>query len=568
MNHLKSVMIVIFLVLLMQASWAQWSTYPKVNLAIADEPYAQGLPRIVSDGKGGAIIVWVENRGSYHADIYAQRVDRYGFLLWPDNPGVPVCTAFFDQNIEAVLSDGFGGVIVTWQDFRNAELDTLLPGYMSNEIYVQRIDSSGVALWQHDGILVRSESLNLTLTYNVHIVADGLGGAYLVWKDFRDGDTGNPDVYAQRVDYQGQLKWQIDGIPVNNPENIGRGSAVVPDSEGGMLVFYHVKVAGENIPTGQRIDSTGQFLWERNALRRNVGGTAVTDGTGGAILVGVDYDSIGNVLGLESQRINNLGLQLWGDGIRFGPADRRTFPFVTSDDSGGILVSWTLLQTTGERFVQRMDSTGTVQWRVDAIPGKEAITSDLEGGAIVLYTPYAQRIDSTGNLLWLEGGVIFRFRDEFFPSGSGAPLRMTTDGNGGAIIVWDERPYLSAPPNIYAQQISRNGKLGEVITSVESHTKDDNYVSNQELAQNYPNPFNSETKIEYKVNQMSQVYLSIIDIIGREVITLVNKKQYSGHYFIVWNGKSQRGGEVASGVYFCQIRIGDEVHVRKLLLLR
>ncbi len=112
-----------------------------------------------------------------------------------------------------------------------------------------------------------------------------------------------------------------------------------------------------------------------------------------------------------------------------------------------------------------------------------------------------------------------------------------------------------------------DGKEFGEVTSVKDLI-DRNYSKSFSLFQNYPNPFNSETKIEYEVNRMSQVYLSIIDIIGREVITLVNKNQYSGHHHIVWNGKSQEGGKVASGVYFCQLRVDNEVHVRKLLLLR
>jgi hypothetical protein len=68
------------------------------------------------------------------------------------------------------------------------------------------------------------------------------------------------------------------------------------------------------------------------------------------------------------------------------------------------------------------------------------------------------------------------------------------------------------------------------------------------LVQNYPNPFNPSTKIEYNLPQRSQVRLTIFNIFGQEVATLVNGVQEPGNKTVAWNA-----GNVASGVYFCRL---------------
>jgi len=88
-------------------------------------------PAIVSDGSGGAIIAWETYRGlSITTDIYAQRVNSSGAVQWAPN-GVPVCIEVFNQDTIAMVSDGFGGAILTWQDYRS---DNGFP-----DIYAQRI---------------------------------------------------------------------------------------------------------------------------------------------------------------------------------------------------------------------------------------------------------------------------------------------------------------------------------------------------------------------------------------------------------------------------------------------
>jgi len=90
------------------------------------------------------------------------------------------------------------------------------------------------------------------------------------------------------------------------------------------------------------------------------------------------------------------------------------------------------------------------------------------------------------------------------------------------------------------------------------------------LNQNYPNPFNPSTTIEFdipdKVEDTQDVKLSIYDIRGRLVRTLVDEKKGSGHYSIAWDGIDEKGKQVSSGVYLYRISVGKFLSVRKMLL--
>ena len=88
------------------------------------------------------------------------------------------------------------------------------------------------------------------------------------------------------------------------------------------------------------------------------------------------------------------------------------------------------------------------------------------------------------------------------------------------------------------------------------------------LAQNYPNPFNPETKIQYSIPVQTNVELGIYNILGQKVTTLVSGVQTAGNYGITWNGKDNSGRSVASGVYFYQLRAGNNEIVKKMMLMK
>ncbi|PJC58609.1 MAG: hypothetical protein CO025_08765, partial [Ignavibacteria bacterium CG_4_9_14_0_2_um_filter_37_13] len=127
-----------------------------------------------------------------------------------------------------------------------------------------------------------------------------------------------------------------------------------------------------------------------------------------------------------------------------------------------------------------------------------------------------------------------------------------TDGRGGFIDVFCF--YYPDTPGILAQQVSGNGVLGEVLTTVD---KEDISTSKDfHLYQNYPNPFNLSTVISYKLSTIGFVTLKVYDILGNVVTVLVDEEKKVGNYQVVFsaNGKSNQQ-QLSSGIYFIELKI-------------
>ncbi len=93
-------------------------------------------------------------------------------------------------------------------------------------------------------------------------------------------------------------------------------------------------------------------------------------------------------------------------------------------------------------------------------------------------------------------------------------------------------------------------------------------ISDYSLHQNYPNPFNPTTRIMYDLPEAGNVKLTIHNIRGERVRTLVNSGQSSGSYQIEWDGSNDSGVRISSGVYFYRLQAGGNVMVRKMLMLK
>ena len=105
-----------------------------------------------------------------------------------------------------------------------------------------------------------------------------------------------------------------------------------------------------------------------------------------------------------------------------------------------------------------------------------------------------------------------------------------------------------------------------IATAVEQPTS--NVPDAVALKQNYPNPFNPETRIEYEVNKPGAVEISIFDLLGRQVRTLVSSSHPAGRYTVVWNGRDDAGRSLASGIYIYRLQAGSTLMNKKMTLLK
>ncbi len=384
------------------------------GIAVCITPITRsGKPKVLEDGAGGAFIAWHDYR-SGNADIYAQRVDGSGSALWTVD-GVGVCTDPDDQWEIQLVSDGAGGVIVVWKDFRTSGVE---------DIYAQRVNGSGNMLWAANGVPVCTAT---DKQEDHQAVSDGAGGVIMVWEDYRGDPFWNGDIYLQRLDSSGMPLWTVDGVAACTDGSSQGLPQLVSDNTGGAICSWEDNRNGSRV-YAQRINGAGSVVWTTDGAR--VGGTGysqihsaiTTDGDGGAIITWV-IESLSTYFDIYAQRLDTMGTALWTAGGKpvctNASSDQWGYPLIASDGAGGALITWEDYRNGEEYDIygQRVDPTGDVVWASQGLaiataPGLQAmscITANRYGGVILAWSDfrsgisdiYAQQVTADGIL----GGI-------------------------------------------------------------------------------------------------------------------------------------------------------------------
>lgn len=199
----------------------------------------QLFPQIVSDGSGGAVICW-EDEFIGNGDIYSQKMSGSGSPQWAMN-GIPVCSDPDHQTDPQMTSDGFGGAVIIWQDYRNINVS----------IYAQKVASTGIVeeSWTPNGALIVEDSCTSTTP---RIAGDGFGGAIITWEDTREAATGK-DIFAQKIFSDGTTPWTIGGVCLCNAAGNQLVPAIANDYMGGAVVVWEDHRAAPVSIYGNRI---------------------------------------------------------------------------------------------------------------------------------------------------------------------------------------------------------------------------------------------------------------------------------------------------------------------------
>jgi len=135
-------------------------------------------------------------------------------------------------------------------------------------------------------------------------------------------------------------------------------------------------------------------------------------------------------------------------------------------------------------------------------------------------------------------------------------------GYTGTVNYWDIPPFRGKLDDIKVYNFPASG-----ITGVNENVQlgiPHEFV----LHQNYPNPFNPTTEIQFSVPREDNVKLVVYDLLGRQIRTLVDETMHAGDHRVRWDGSDDAGRSVATGVYFYNLKSGDKMAVRKMMLLR
>jgi hypothetical protein len=388
-----------------------WQTVNGVAICIASN--YQDLPVIASDGAGGAIISWEDYRSVSEGHIYAQHINNQGSTLWTTN-GVEICNNA-EQNTPQIVSDGEGGAIITWNDGRTIYYN----------IYAQRINSQGSTLWTTNGVPICTD----TVQYQQFpiIVSDSSNGAVIAWEqnigEFSFG------IYVQRVNSQGSTLWTNNGISVSTVIGIAYGPEMVNDGSGGAYITWAdarntTSNPSENLDIfAQHINSQGSTLWALNGMAICTAQNfqsyplIVDDGTGGAIITWDDA-RVSSTLNIYGQRVNSQGSTLWtANGLKLFHIPVGMQNSAASDGFGGMVITWQ--------------------------------SANYGSGSSNIY---AQRIDGNGSLLWSTTGV-----SVCTATGDQTVPMIINDGAGGAIITWEDDRYDGVTTHIFSQRVNSQG---------------------------------------------------------------------------------------------------------------
>lgn len=484
---------------------AQWSTLTQQNTPICTATAKQVDPRMMDDGQGGAFITWKDYRPSNALpDIYVQRVDAYGHIKWVSD-GIALCSESHDQSTPAICSDMKGGAIIAWSDWRSSiERDLYAQRIDSNghilwtidganisnlsnrehsekivsdaqggaiiifekqmsgiwQIWAQRLDSAGNKMWGAGGIPLAPTSLNQR---NHRVSKDRNGGAIISWQDNRN--LSDYDIYAQRVDASGNLLWGSTGKPIVSVSGDQINAKIDPDSigNGAIIAWQDTRASVDDDIYMQKVDSNGNPLWALNGIAVcNASGkqTALDfltiDQTGETIITWKDNRN-GNY-DIYAQKISAMGQPYWmANGVIICNATYDQInPNICTDQQKGAIITW-------------QDSTQTSEWDIKA-----------------------QRINNQGVVQWTSNGITV-CNALFEQSGP----KHVSDGKSGAIICWQDKR--SGTSDIYAHHINADGSSTPLSTSYQDITADVTI---------YPNPTNHTVYINLQQTSIpAQVYM-------------------------------------------------------------
>jgi len=304
------------------------------GVGVANKPEREHNEKIVSDDAGGAIIVWEQQGGNGNWDLWAQRIDHAGAPVWPVG-GVPLCAVDANRLNPKIQKDGKGGAIITWQDYRN------LTDY---NVYAQRINATGSLLWGTGALAICSAP---GAQIDPKIDPDSAtGGAYIVWVDKRN--LVDYDLYAQKVDENGNILWGNDGVAVTNAAGHQSAQDILSNGNvtNGLIVTWKDVRSGNYDIYAQKLSPAGVRQWTNNdmpictSINDQLNPNILSDNAGGAIIVWQDASGIDT--DIKSQRINGNGVIQWApNGVTVCNAfGNQSSPKNVSDGNGGAIYAW------------------------------------------------------------------------------------------------------------------------------------------------------------------------------------------------------------------------------------
>jgi hypothetical protein len=500
---------------------------------------AQRFPHIVSDGVGGCIISWQDERiSSQNPNIFAQRLDDTGNAQWGNN-GTPVCNDAGQQFGPDLTSDGASGAIIFWTDRRSPAAPA---------IFAQRVDASGTPQFAANGVNI----LPMPFGGGVSEVASAPAGNAIVLTnqfifDFGTGEITSALV-AQKINGVGATQWGAAGATVCSAASFILYEHMAPDGFGGAFVGWSDSRNGTFDIFAQRLNPPdGLALWTAN-------GVVVTNAASYQQLGSMTHDSNGNsfyiwadqrggLSDIYAQQLNLLtGAPQWtANGTRVCGATRGQYlPSLAAwklSTPCRLFATWTDNRAGTERYVfqQRLDCTGVAQWTADGTTQTllSLVAADADAHRVRLQWYSSQNLSAAvyragADQVWTRVG-------DAIADGSGSLTYVDTDVESGARYGY---------------------KIGVTQAGVQTFS-DVTWVDVPAglafvLEGFRPNPAAKEPVVAFTLARSGNARLDVIDLAGRRVVQRDLSGLDAGSHVI------RLGHTLRPGVYMVALTQGGE----------
>ena len=389
--------------------------WPDTGLVLCDAEGSKYGISVASDNTGGSYIVWSGDDGASY-NVYANHILHDGTLVC-DLEGFPVAEDEHESDgIQDVLTDGSGGLYVVFS--KNT-------GWIADyDFYIQKIDSTCHAQWNLEGMPVCLANRNQT---DIRIIQNSLGCIDAVWRDTRDsgGTLYWSDLYAQRLDGNGNYLWQEDGIPIAAADETQQDAAIIPQPDGGVSYLWLDYRNSVDIYT-QRVDSEGHIQLAED-------GVSVCY----SILGGIDFPKF-------TELADDLYLCVWEDEV--APTNKLYYQIF--DTEGNILLE--------ENGLKADTSSAFLYYGFD-------ICRTLEGEGVMVWSSLvdnqhwikAQKVNGDGDRLWSESGILVH---QLYDNTQTSP-KLCPDNEGGVYVAWNQAvdPHTGGIRNVYVQRMDAAG---------------------------------------------------------------------------------------------------------------
>ena len=456
-------------------------------------------------------------------------------------------TTLFAQAPDTLWTKSFGGSSV--DDWGQSVQETTDGGYIitgttaridpvpphDSNVWLIKTDMNGDTLWTKS-----FGGSNDDRGYSVKRTSDG--GYIITGYTYSFGaDSGN--VWLVKTNANGDTLW----TRTYRGNNHGIGYSVAQTSDDGYIITGRIwNVAANHVDLWLiKTDSFGDTLWTRifGSIGYDEGRAVQQTSDGGYIATGVtNYNSgFGDIWLIKT---DSYGDTLWTK--RFdGSGDDWSYSVQQTTDGGYIVCGYTRAYgvTYSDVWLIKTDSSGDTLWTKTFGRGVGYCVQQTSDEGYIISGSWPGhsiiRTDAAGDSLWSKSFWTHYNEHCYFVQQSSDGGYIITGAIYSSATFFDLRLIKVAPEPT---------AIGETPLSLI-----DDYL----LRQNYPNPFNPATTIKYELPVGGKAELTIFNLLGQEIRTLVNAQQPAGAHQVQWDGRDESGKEVTSGIYFYQLKAGD-----------